>query len=201
MRLGLEDIDFPALERTISQPRQFLDVGCATGKLIEWIRDRGWDTRGVEVCAPAARYGIARRGVDIHIGTLGTAPFSDNSFDFIHSSHLIEHLTDPAGYIATVNRLLRPGGYFVCVTPNVAGFQSRLLRGRWRSAIADHLFLFNLNTLKRLLEDHGFEISASGTWGGIAAGLAPPWFKKLMDKAAKRWNFGDVMIYLAQNVD
>src|SRR5690242_4475065 len=37
----------------------------------------------------------------------------DDSFDFVHSSHCLEHLTDP--YVALSNwiRICRPGGYLV----------------------------------------------------------------------------------------
>ena len=44
-----------------SRPRA-LDVGCATGALLDALRDRGWDAAGVELCAPAAAYGRARFG-------------------------------------------------------------------------------------------------------------------------------------------
>ena len=40
------------------------------------------------------------------------------SFDLVVSFETIEHLKDPVGFIRTVRSVLRPGGRFVCSTPN-----------------------------------------------------------------------------------
>ncbi len=199
MRLALSDIDFGALTANFPDSgRTFLDIGCATGLLIHSLSGEGWKARGVEVCAPAARYGIEHRGVEIHIGTLEAAGFEPESFGVVHCSHLIEHLTDPASFIREVLRILRPDGLFLVSTPNASGFQARLFGHRWRSAIADHMVLFSKKTLKRALENRYFDVINIKTWGGIAAGLAPGWIKKPLDIAAKRFGFGDVMIQAAR---
>jgi hypothetical protein len=36
------------------------------------------------------------------------------------------------------------------------------------------------------------------TWGGLAAGTAPLAIKRLADRAAKKWGFGDVMMLSAR---
>jgi hypothetical protein len=36
------------------------------------------------------------------------------------------------------------------------------------------------------------------TWGGLAAGTAPGWLKKPVDRLAKKWNFGDVILVVAR---
>jgi SAM-dependent methyltransferase len=42
----------------------------------------------------------------------------DSAFDFVHSSHCLEHLRDPAVALFHWLRLLKPGGYLVCVVPD-----------------------------------------------------------------------------------
>lgn len=201
MRLGLKDICFDEYTAHFPQPRTFLDVGCATGRLIHALSDEGWKTEGVELCRASAEFGRTERGLAIHIGTLEGARFPSGAFQAVHASHLIEHLTDPVSFIREVWRILVPGGYTVLVTPNAEGFQARLFRGEWRSAISDHMCLFSMKTLKQLLLREGFTILRTGTWGGLAAGTAPVPVKKLFDRAAKRFGFGDVMIILAQKDD
>jgi len=83
-------------------------------------------------------------------------------------------------------------------TPNVDGLQARLFRGAWRSAIADHLTLFSVRTLRRLLEEGGFQVLAVQTWGGLAKGTAPAWLKGPVDRWAKRRGRGDVVLMLAR---
>jgi hypothetical protein len=48
-----------------------------------------------------------------------------------------------------------------------------------------------------MLKETGFAVEGVHTWGGLAAGLAPPWLKKAADRAVKRLGNGDVMIVRA----
>ena len=198
MKLALRDIDFDGVTAQISASRRsFLDIGCATGRLISSLQDSGWRVQGVEICQPSAEYGIRTHQVPIHIGTLDSAEFGDDSFQVVHCSHLIEHLTDPNDFLVEVKRVLSPDGWLVLSTPNISGFQARLMGKKWRSAIADHLFLYSKKTLKRLLDKNGFEVVNIKSWGGIGVGIAPGWIKKPADVLAKKLNAGDVMIVLA----
>jgi SAM-dependent methyltransferase len=198
MRLGMRDVAFDALAAEIAPPRTFLDVGCATGMLVAEMKARGWDASGVDLCRESAEYGERVRGVRIFIGTLEEAHFPGDAFSTAHFSHLIEHVPDPRGFLREIRRILRPGGYALVTTPNIDGLQARLFRERWRSAIADHLTLFSRRTLSRLLAESGFTVLKSVTWGGLAAGTAPPFIKGPVDRLAKRWGFGDVALFLVR---
>jgi 2-polyprenyl-3-methyl-5-hydroxy-6-metoxy-1,4-benzoquinol methylase len=198
MNLALRDIEFENhTSRFASEKKSFLDVGCATGMLLDHIRSRGWSVRGVEVCEPAARFGMVERNLDIFVGTLEQAAFPSQTFAVVHCSHLIEHLTDPVAFIDECRRLLRDDGYLIVTTPNASGFQARLFGSRWRSAIADHMGLFSKRTLTDLLRNRGFRVVTTKTWGGIAEGIVAPAVKRVADRLAKRCGFGDVMVVLA----
>jgi SAM-dependent methyltransferase len=45
-------------------------------------------------------------------------PFADRSFDTVISFQVIEHVFDMNAYLSEVRRVLRPGGAFVCATPD-----------------------------------------------------------------------------------
>jgi 2-polyprenyl-3-methyl-5-hydroxy-6-metoxy-1,4-benzoquinol methylase len=197
MQMGLRDIGFEALTENLPSPRTFLDVGCATGMLIESMKAKGWEASGVDLCRESAEYGMAHRGIRIHVGTLEEAKFPGESFSVVHFSHLIEHVPDPVGYLAEVRRVLKPGGFAVITTPNVDGLQARLFGKGWRSAIADHLVLFSKRTLGRIIRNAGFDVRQTVTWGGLAVGTAPMPVKKPVDWLAKRFGFGDVVLFLA----
>jgi SAM-dependent methyltransferase len=194
MLLGLADIGFGAIEATLPPGRAFLDIGCATGMLLAHMQSRGWSVQGVEISRPAAEFGMRERRIPIFIGPVEKAPLAPASFSFIHFSHVIEHIPDPRGFLEKVRSLLADEGHLVVVTPNIEGFQARLLGPRWRSAIADHLHLFRRENLDRLLRETGFRPVRWQTWGGIAQGLAPRIVKQPVDRLAKRFGFGDVML-------
>lgn len=198
MLQGLEDIHLEDLAEHISDNPRFLDIGCATGMLLEHLQGRGYRVQGVEVCEPAARYGRETRGVPIAVGTIDELDLPRASYDFAHFSHVIEHVPDPRAFLERVHELLAPGGYVVIVTPNRAGFQAKIFGAQWRSAIADHLNLFSAAHLMRLMREVGFSVERSKTWGGLAAGAAPRWLKRPADRLAKRFGFGDVVLVLGR---
>jgi SAM-dependent methyltransferase len=171
-----------------------LDIGCATGALLARLKGRGWRAFGVEISAPQAEYARRERKLEISTEPLEANHFPGESFDAVLASHLIEHLNRPEILVQEARRILKENGRFFVTTPNIAGFQSRLFRGKWRSAIFDHLYLFSVKTLPALLARNGFRLESLVTWGGLAAGIAPPPLKKIADRAAKCFGFGDVMI-------
>lgn len=198
MLLGLKDAGFKP-ECFESDGKRVLDIGCATGLFLSHMKGLGWKTYGVEICKSAADYGNSTRGVNIFTGTLDKADFPENYFDVIHLSHVIEHINDPDPFVQNIHRLLKPGGVVYCTTPNIDGLQARLFKERWRSAIADHMVLYSVNTLKMILSKHGLIVKNHKTWGGICAGSGYPLFvKRIMDRLAKPLGFGDVVIVCAE---
>ncbi len=194
--LGLKDIGFDLTLK--GEPQSILDVGCATGLFLEYMKDRGWQTFGVEVCSSAAEYGNKNRGLNIFKGILDNVPISDGSIDVIHLSHVIEHINDPASFLKKIYKLLKPGGVVYCTTPNIDGLQAKLFKQSWRSVIPDHMILFSKKTLKRIFSDNAFTVSGYKTWGGLCANSGyPKLIKKVLDRAAKPLGFGDVIIVKA----
>ena len=45
-------------------------------------------------------------------------PFLDESVDTVYSSHMLEHVTDFRATIWDWHRVVRPGGFIVCVVPH-----------------------------------------------------------------------------------
>jgi len=195
---ALEDAGFYKIEKKLmSASPSVLDIGCATGSLLDFLKGRGWRVTGVDI-SPSASYARNVRKLDVKNIPLEENNFPSASFDAVLASHLIEHLNDPSSFLAETSRILKNGGYIFITTPNINGFQARLLGSRWRSAIFDHLYLFSVHTLKKMLSNAGFTAEKTALWGGLAAGLAPVWIKKPADFLAKKLGFGDVMIVRAR---
>jgi 2-polyprenyl-3-methyl-5-hydroxy-6-metoxy-1,4-benzoquinol methylase len=197
--LALQDADFSHIEAQFlaEGKNRLLDIGSATGALLEKLRMKGWNVSGIEISTPQAEYARQKKQLDIIDVPLEKAEFKSETFHVVLASHLIEHLNNPGLFVREVYRILAHGGYFLVTTPNISGFQSKLLGSRWRSAIFDHLYLFSKKTLCRILQDAGFSVENISTWGGLAAGLAPKPVKHFADKAAKHFGFGDVMLVKA----
>ena len=139
-------------------PGRLLDVGAATGFFLALARPRGWDVRGVDLSEYACQ--VARgKGLDVFCGSLEQYPAADASFDVVTMWDVIEHFPDPRGALSAAQRLLKPGGLLALNTPDAGSLVARLLGLRWHLvAPPEHLVLFHQDSLKRLLNEAGFEV-------------------------------------------
>jgi 2-polyprenyl-3-methyl-5-hydroxy-6-metoxy-1,4-benzoquinol methylase len=123
--------------------KHVLDLGCRWGSLTSAYLE-GNDVVGVDVdreaLAEAAKLGIETKWADVD----EPFPFDDASFDVVVAGELIEHLRDPARFVAEVRRVLRPGGTFVGSVPNFFRLRNRLamLFGRPLDHDPTHLHVF-----------------------------------------------------------
>ena len=62
------------------------------------------------------------------LNTTPTLPFADNHFDDVVCAVSVDYLTRPLEVFADVNRVLKPGGRFVCTFSNRC-FPTKVIRG------------------------------------------------------------------------
>jgi 2-polyprenyl-3-methyl-5-hydroxy-6-metoxy-1,4-benzoquinol methylase len=146
-------------------PGRLLDVGCATGFLLQTAQARGWDPFGVELSAYAS--GVARRRFGderiVH-GPLEGAAFSKGFFQAITMTDFIEHVPDPVGTLRKAHFLLRPDGILCLSTPMVGSLSHRLMGRRWTHYKAEHLQYYSPQSLQRHLQAAGFKMLSHRSW-------------------------------------
>jgi SAM-dependent methyltransferase len=96
----------------LSAGDRVLDAGCGEGILSFLAARLGCSVIGQDISEPnvrAARGRSADLGVPVEFlqGDLERLPFADGSFDVVVSSHVIEHLPDPAAGLAELRRVTR----------------------------------------------------------------------------------------------
>ncbi len=104
--------------------RRVLDVGCGGGLLAEGMARRGARVTGIDL-APAAlavaRLHALESGieVDYRLETVESlAEAGPASYDLVTCLEMLEHVPEPAGIVASLARLVRPGGHVICSTIN-----------------------------------------------------------------------------------
>jgi 2-polyprenyl-6-hydroxyphenyl methylase/3-demethylubiquinone-9 3-methyltransferase len=104
--------------------RRVLDVGCGGGLLAEGMARRGARVTGIDLAPEAlavARLHALESGieVDYRLETAESlAEAGPSSYDLVTCLEMLEHVPDPAGIVASLARLVRPGGHVICSTIN-----------------------------------------------------------------------------------
>jgi len=101
--------------------KKIMDVGCGEGYGANYLAGHALEVLAIDyelsaILAASEKYqrsNLKFQRLDIKdIGSLG------ESFDIICSFQVIEHLKDTDSFLDDIKRLLRPGGFFICSTPN-----------------------------------------------------------------------------------
>lgn len=106
-----------------------LDVGCGAGLLCEPLARMGAAVTGVDAApenVAAAQTHATQSGLEIDYRKGELAELGLGKFDVVTSMEVIEHVTDPAAFVAGLAAHLKPDGLLILSTPNRTA-ASRLL--------------------------------------------------------------------------
>jgi len=138
-----------------------LDVACGTGFGSNYLLNQdamsviGADYSDIAIGYAHTRY--SKKGLKFVIVDAQQMPFPDNSFDTVVSMETIEHLPDYQAFLRECKRVLRPGGVFICSTPNKN--VSMPVTGELNPF---HIKEFNADELNNLLNQYFDNVSLYG---------------------------------------
>ena len=103
--------------------RRMLDVGCGGGLVAEPLARLGGQVTAIDAAAPSielARTHAAAAGLSIEYrATTAEALLAEGKqFDVVTALEIVEHVADPAAFLATCAGLVAPGGLLVLSTLN-----------------------------------------------------------------------------------
>jgi len=147
---------------TFAAGKDVLDVACGVGYGTRTLADAGAASAlGVDLSEAAVRYAAdhyAAPNVRFAVGNAqALPPDATESYDLVVSFETIEHLPDVGAYLAEMHRALRPGGTFLCSTPDarLCSLLSRFRGGRPRNP--HHLREYTLEQFLDVLQSR-FEV-------------------------------------------
>jgi len=107
---------------SFAKDKDILDVACGTGYGSAMMLEAGAKSVcGVDIDAFAvakAETLYGRKGLSYFRCNAEKLDLPDRSFDVVVSFETIEHLQNPTLYLKEIHRVLRPGGLFLCSTPD-----------------------------------------------------------------------------------
>ena len=154
---GREYLDYGFAQLADLKKGKLLEIGCGNGNFLALMSRWGWATHGLDF-DQAAVSKARQKGLNVIRGDLASQCYPNSRFDVVFSSHVIEHVTDPAALVAESLRVLKPGGRCIVVTPNVLSWSHRMFGRHWRGLEPPrHLHLFTPLSLRNLVASCGAE--------------------------------------------
>lgn len=164
----VEKIRINKVLRLIGRNKSILDLACWDGSISEIIKKNNNKVLGIEISDNAIKKARAK-GIEVFDIDLNSN-WSNNvaeKFDVVFAGEIIEHIFDTDNFLKQVWQVLKPSGFLVITTPNVASLGRRLLLLLGRSPLievtarnydAGHIRYFTFSSLLKLLLENNFNI-------------------------------------------
>jgi ubiquinone/menaquinone biosynthesis C-methylase UbiE len=152
------DILFQLVKNDLRDSK-ILEIGCAGGLLIKALQEKGF-TRitGIDISKKAIQLCKKRKIESALVMDGSNMSFSDNAFDIVIASDVLEHIDDDAATLCEWNRVLSPGGKLLMLVPAFPWMWSK------HDDINQHKRRYTQRQLFRLLKDAGFSIERASYW-------------------------------------
>jgi SAM-dependent methyltransferase len=162
-----------------SKDKDYLDVGCAFGYLVNFAQPYFRSVKGVDISSYAVSEARKRYPeVDfIEADVTKKLPFPEKTFDFLSGVDVLEHFEDVDIALKEVYRVLKPGGYGYFSMPYV-GLARKALG--WLDPDRSHVAILTPEDYEEKFLKAGFSIKEQKKWwvGSIHFLVQKPTVKK-----------------------
>lgn len=145
-----------------SRGQKLLDIGSGSGEFVYTASLSGFDVHGLEPHEGYSEYTRKTFGVPVITAPLEKADIAPESYDIITLNHVLEHLQYPLTSLKHLHRWLKVGGLLAVEVPNIETTQHSPVN-RFHYA---HIYNFNHDTLKAMLEKSGFTVESHPDFNG-----------------------------------
>ncbi|GBF38287.1 class I SAM-dependent methyltransferase [Leptospira johnsonii] len=197
--LNLKDLGFFDWERLLGSEKSALDVGCAAGYFLDYLKSRNWKTKGLDIASGPVRFAKETLGLDVEQKDFLTWDLDGKEkFDLVTLWASIEHLHHPKETLQKILKHLKPGGRMILSTCRY-GVLAKYLGPKWRYLnVPEHLYYYSLPGIISLGNELGYiplgHISyGSGLTAKKGSGIFYKTSKKVADWAVKKFDQGDMM--------
>ena len=139
-------------------PGRLLDIGTGGGSFPFMAAKRGWAADGCEPNRWLCDWAKTNYGLPIRPGTVFDQHYPSASYDVVTLWDVLEHTPDPKAEIRETHRLLKDGGLLVVNYPDIGSWIARAMGRSWVFLLDVHLYYFTRTTIRKLLQEAGFDI-------------------------------------------
>jgi 2-polyprenyl-3-methyl-5-hydroxy-6-metoxy-1,4-benzoquinol methylase len=135
---------------------QVLDVGCGSGKFVQYLRQKNIKAFGLEPADPLFNNFLADKKHFYKL-TLGDYLKTNPAqlYGLITVIDVIEHVRHPDTLLQDASKLLKPGGILIISTPDVSSTLARITGKYWHFYNKYHLSYLSRITITNTASRHG----------------------------------------------
>lgn len=138
--------------------KKMLEVASAAGFFLNQAKLAGYDVEGVEISKPMAEYASQRWGVPVRPESIEDVDLPSCAYDVIAAWGVFTIVRSPKATLAKFYDALKPGGVLAFNTYYNESLWGRLWRQNWYILVLNTSQIHSRDTLRRLLEEAGFEV-------------------------------------------
>ena len=146
--------------------KKLLEVGCMFGYLLQELRS-DYTAKGIDIGRDAVKY-CRNQGLDVDDFSIENFIANSNEkFDIIVISHVLEHLLKPDEVLLQLHHNLNPGGKIYILVPNYKSISAKLFGrywGWWQVPV--HINHFNEKSLLALANSSNYSNEHTRFRGG-----------------------------------
>ena len=175
-----------------------LDAGCGPGRHVFGFMDQFPDITcvGVDLDFSSLQEGktnltlfssISNKESTFLQGSVYNLPFSDNAFQTIICSEVLEHVADVDATLKELTRLLKPGGNLLISVPSY--FPEKicwLLSKDYQNMPGGHVRIFRRSVLQEKVEEKGYSLERTEKYHALHS---PYWWLRCLFWASQDNNF------------
>jgi SAM-dependent methyltransferase len=141
----------------LSPQSKVLEIGCATGKMLSLLQQKGdFEVTGVDpspVCTETAKI---LYDISVHNYNLWNLPLPEQKFDCVILSAVLEHIRDLNRAIEKITSLLSLNGILEIEIPDASRY-AEFPGAPFQEFSTEHIDFFSPISLDNLLQQHGYE--------------------------------------------
>ncbi len=147
------------IEKFHPQKGALLDVGAGTGAFLKTMKERGWESTGVEKDETAAKFCREKLELQVHPGDLADVEGLNSKFDAVTFWHSLEHIHRFKENLKIVRDNLKENGILCIALPNCDSLDAKAYGRYWAAYDAPrHLWHFTPGVMERVLKSTGFTL-------------------------------------------
>ena len=137
---------------------EILDYGCGLGNFLNYCKEQGWKSTGMDVSENARNVVKHRYNIDVYPNS-EIKDQTEKKYDVISLWHVLEHVYDLDETILEFHRILKDEGTVYIAVPNRKSHDAEHYKEKWDAYdVPRHIYHFSPHDMNLLMDRFGFKI-------------------------------------------